>query len=531
MLRVGVDVGGTNTDAVVMDGSVLLGACKRPTTEDIESGVIEAITNVLRDSGRAPSQLDAVMIGTTQFTNAFVEAKRLTRVGVLRLALPASTAVPPFSGWPQALQARVDGGGHIVHGGYEFDGREISPLDEDEIRAVAEEFGRKGLTSIAISCAFAPINDAMEARAAKIVQSIIPAARVSLSSAFGRMGLIERENAAAMNASLADLASKVMGSFRQALLNLEITAPLFISQNDGTLMSSQMAERNPVMTFASGPTNSMRGAAFLTGLSEAIVVDIGGTTSDIGSLMQGFPRESSLAVDIGGVRTNFRTPDILSIGLGGGSLVTLDAATGEASVGPSSVGHRIREAALIFGGGTLTATDIAVASGWADIGDRSRVGALDRTLVAAAAEEIDRLLSEGIDRIKVESAGVPLVLVGGGSVLVRAAPKGVSQLHVPQNADVANAIGAAIAQVSGEVDHLFDFSEQSRDQALNSARQMADARAIEAGADPASIVLVDVEELPLSYLPGNRVRVRAKVVGDLALSGSTPAPTAHEVMA
>lgn len=515
MLRIGVDVGGTNTDAVVMSGTRLLSATKRPTTADIEQGVIDAIQSVLSDADLGASDLNGVMIGTTQFTNAFVEAKRLTPIGVLRLALPATTAVPPFSGWPEALRRPVDGGCYILHGGYQFDGREISPMDETEVRAAARQFRRDGLRSVAISCAFAPINVTMEQRAAAIVAEEVPEVSISLSSAFGRIGLLERENAASMNASLAELARQVVGSFRAALLRLGIKAPLFLSQNDGTLMTSEMAMRHPVMTFASGPTNSMRGAAFLTGLAEAIVVDIGGTTSDIGSLVRGFPRESSLAVDIGGVRTNFRTPDILSLGLGGGSLVVADG-DGPPKIGPASVGHRIREASLAFGGDTLTATDIAVAAGWADLGDRARTAHLSPAMVSAAAQAISRMLADGVDRMKVAADEVPLILVGGGALLVKDPPKGVSRLLVPEHSGVANAIGAAIAQVSGEVDQLYEYSDQGREACLASARALANQRAISAGADRASLALVEIEELPLGYLPGNRVRVRAKVVGDLA---------------
>ena len=91
----------------------------------------------------------------------------------------------------------------------------------------------------------------------------------------------------------------------------------------------RFAERFPVLTFASGPTNSMRGAAFLSGVQEAIVIDVGGTTTDVGSLHKGFPRQASVAVEIGGVRTNFRMPDVFSIGLGGGSLVVEDKPSGK----------------------------------------------------------------------------------------------------------------------------------------------------------------------------------------------------------
>ena len=154
----------------------------------------------------------------------------------------------------------------------------------------------------------------------------MPGIRLSLSHEIGRIGFLERENATVMNACLVDLAFAVVSSFRRALKELKVEAPFFISQNDGTLMVPEHVEKYPVLTFASGPTNSMRGAALLAGLKEAMVVDIGGTTSDVGMLIRGFPREAAVSVDIGGVRTNFRMPDVLAIGLGGGSLVREDGA-------------------------------------------------------------------------------------------------------------------------------------------------------------------------------------------------------------
>ena len=145
-------------------------------------------------------------------------------------------------------------------------------------------------------------------------------------------------------------------------------------------MSAEAVEHYPVLTFASGPTNSMRGAAYLSGAKDAIVVDIGGTTTDIGVLTNGFPRESAIASDVGGVRTNFRMPDIIALGLGGGSLIH----GGEPlTVGPDSLGYRLREQSLVFGGNTLTATDIAVAAGQADIGERSRLDGVSREVIEA----------------------------------------------------------------------------------------------------------------------------------------------------
>ena len=112
-------------------------------------------------------------------------------------------------------------------------------------------------------------------------------------------------------------------------------------------MSLTYAKQFPILTIACGPTNSIRGASYLAGLKDAVVLDVGGTTSDIGVLVDGFPRESSLAVDVGGVRTNFRMPDIVSIGVGGGSLVR-EQPDGSVTVGPDSVGYRITQEALVF---------------------------------------------------------------------------------------------------------------------------------------------------------------------------------------
>jgi N-methylhydantoinase A/oxoprolinase/acetone carboxylase beta subunit len=208
-------------------------------------------------------------------------------------------------------------------------------------------------------------------------------------------------------------------------------------------------------------------------------------------------------------------PDLLSIGLGGGSLVTI--AAGKVRVGPQSVGYRIASEALVFGGSQLTATDIAVAAGHADIGDRGRVAKLDRALVDAAVDEIHRLAEDALDRMKTNSNAVPLVLVGGGSVLIHRDLKGTSQVTVPPQAGVANAIGAAIAQVSGAVDRVFSYETLGRDASIAQARDEATRNAVAAGASADTVQITEVDELPMQYLPGQAVRVRVKAVGDLVM--------------
>ena len=252
-MRIGVDVGGTNTDAVLMDGATVAASIKTPTTADVGAGVVAAIRGVLAQSATAPETVTAVMIGTTQFTNAIVERRRLVPVAIVRLALPATESLDPLIDWPRDLADTIGRNVYMAKGGYEVDGREISPLDEADIACIARDIAARDLHSVAVSSVFAPLNGAQEKRAAEIIRAEHPDAQITLSSEIGRVGLIERENAAVMNAALVSLSAKVVGSFREALKELEIDAPFFISQNDGTLMSAAYVERYPVLTFASGP--------------------------------------------------------------------------------------------------------------------------------------------------------------------------------------------------------------------------------------------------------------------------------------
>ncbi|WP_343521255.1 hydantoinase/oxoprolinase family protein [Sphingomonas sp.] len=523
-MRIGVDVGGTNTDAVLMDGNAILASTKQPTTADVSSGVAAAIAAVLAQGGIAAQAVRSVMVGTTHFTNALVERQRLEPVGVLRLASPSGEALPPLTGWPSDLAACVNGEIFLLPGGYEVDGREIAPFDAAQVRAAAAVLKARGIKAAAITSAFAPVNATMEEQAAAIVRAVHPDAVVTRSNAIGRIGFVERENAAILNAALSTLAASVIASFERALRDLGIAAPLYISQNDGTLISATHAAAHPVLTIGSGPTNSMRGAAFLTGVQDAIVMDVGGTTTDIGVLANGFPRESAVAVDIGGVRTNFRMPDILAIGLGGGTRVHLDPGLytartlqGDAlRVGPDSVGYRIVEEAMLFGGDTLTASDVAVAAGKAAFGDRGKLPAISPATIATMWDRFQAILEDGVDRMKTTRGDVTILAVGGGNFLIADTLKGAAKVVRPPHAAVANAVGAAIAQVGAQVEQIVAYDRTPRAIAIEQMRADVTARVAAAGGDPETIQIVEVDEVFLSYLPGRAAQLRVRAVGDLA---------------
>ena len=513
-MRIGIDVGGTNTDAVLMDGKTVKGATKTPTTPDVTAGIVTALNNLIQQTHLTTADIQAVMLGTTHFTNAVVERKHLSPTACIRIALPATAALPPMCDWPDDLRSSLGNHYYLVHGGFEFDGRPITAFEPEEVREAARQIADLGITAVAISCVFSPINTELEERAAEIVREVIPNARITLSTAIGRLGLLERENAAIINACLGAVAERTVAGFEAALKQMHIAAPFYLSQNDGTLMSASFAEKYPVLTFASGPTNSMRGAAFLSGLKNALVIDVGGTTSDVGMLQQGFPRVASQAVDIGGVRTNFRMPDVYSFGLGGGSLVQTDPL----KIGPQSVGYELTTKGLIFGGDILTTTDIVVAAGLQDIGERRRVSHIRPDLAHRVLDRIGEMVNNSIDRMKTSAELVPVISVGGGSILITRPIAGASEIVQPEHYACANAIGAAIAQVGGEVDRIFSLVTLSREEVLRQAKEEATHKAVAAGANPATVEIVDVEEVPLAYLPGNAIRIMVKAVGDLAMS-------------
>jgi N-methylhydantoinase A/oxoprolinase/acetone carboxylase beta subunit len=515
-LRLGIDVGGTNTDAVVLDErNRLLAKGKTPTTEDVTSGIQNALQLVLEALDAPAGQIGYAMLGTTHCTNAIAERKGLARIGIIRIAKPATLAIEPLMGWPPELVGRIGGRSFIVQGGHEYDGRELMPLGEDEVRQAAKSLREDGVPSIAISGTFSPVNAAHEDRAAEIVREVYPDAFLTLSHQIGSIGLLERENAAVLNAAVIAVARRAVRGFEAALRAQDVRARLFLTQNDGTLMSAEYALNYPVLTIASGPTNSLRGAAFLSERKDAIVVDVGGTTTDVGILVSGFPRQSGVSVEIGGVKTNFRMPDLVSIGLGGGSLIRQK--DGRVVVGPESVGYRITKEAMIFGGNTLTMTDVCVGLGQYALGNGDAVRGLERSVLEDASRRATEMAEETIDRLKTSAEPIPVILVGGGSIILPNSLRGASDVFRPENFDVANAIGAAIAQVGGEVDRIFSLEKLTRDEALAQARDLVRNEAIRAGADPTTVELVELEEIPLAYLPGNAVRTRAKAVGNLAL--------------
>ena len=519
-LRIGVDVGGTNTDAVVIDDTgEVLAAVKVATTPDPIDGIGAALDDALAGIDRAG--VSKAMLGTTHPANAIIQRRGLDRVAVLRLAAPSSLGVRPGAAWPDDIREVVIGTAAITEGGNEYNGAEIAALDTDAVRRLAAAAVAANCRSIAVTAAFSPATSEHEIRARDILHAELGADfPVSLSHEIGSLGLLERENATILNAALLSVATSIVSGFEETLAGHDLDIDAYLTQNDGTLMMATEAGRYPVLTLGSGPTNSMRGACALAGVNDAIVIDVGGTSADAGILVDGFPRQSSAAVEVGGVRTNFRMPDLISMGLGGGTIVRNGAVGGTGNglrIGPDSVGYAVATDAICVGGGVLTLSDVSLAAGrMTGFGDPDLVRGVDADLVSASLAWVDEQVPVMSDRMKSTRAALPLLAVGGGAHLIPDEIAGVSEVIRPRHQSVANAYGAGIAEASGSVDRVYGYDASSREECLDDARSLAANAAVRAGADADRVRITTVTEVPMTYVPGGGCRVMVKAAGPLA---------------
>jgi len=456
-LRVGIDARRGDTAAVLMDGRRVVSTVKTSSTADIIGGIADALDALMRDGRVAPTTIAAVMIGTSHFADAFAE-RRIAPVACVRLGLPTTAALPPMVDWPDDARAALRGRWYLAHGGHEVDGRVLSRIDAIELRSIAADIGAHGVRAVALSAVFSPLTPVSEEQAAAILRPALPRADVTLSHQVGGLGLLERENATIINASLRDYARATVAGLREELGRLGLVAALYFTGNDGTLMTAESAEHYPVLTFSAEKANSIRGVVSLTDLRDGVVMDVGGTTTDVGVLVRGFPRETEGLAMVGGVRTSVRMPDVRTFAFGSESVMS------------------------------------------------DRVGAA---------------LCRAVDRARGGDIHLPVVMVGGGASLFRTLLSGY-EVIVPEQHAVANAVGAATAPISGDVDRIVSLEGVSRQEIIAHAVSDAVARAIMSGAHARTVQIVSTDEAPLAYLPGNFIRVRVKAIGELA------AGVAHE---
>lgn len=542
---------GTNTDAVLisLDPVSILASHKAPTTADITTGITNAVQAVIDSYGAHPSSIACVIIGTTHFLNAVIQRSvALKPVSVVRLCGGPEQGfgrdLPPFVDFPPDLRAKIESRSCFCHGGYQISGEEISPLDEAEIRDVAKQLAEAQSSNIVISGMYAPMDATQEIQAKKILLGILKQTkshhskiRITMSHEISQLGFLSRENAAILNATLRPLAEKTIRGFQKAVKEIFKNEPctLYLTQNDGSVLRAIEAVDLPIRTFNSGPTNSIRGGEFLwrAAMQEEdgagskredalVVVDIGGTTSDSGLLLaNGLPMMSSLTSFVGGVRTNFALPAVESIGLGGGSVVR-ETDGGDVIIGPDSVALDLLSKARLFGGETLTTSDVAVAADkginpFASAGgDPARLSDISEDTIRKAGDTARRMLEELIDRTKIQKGPVDVLIVGGGSLIIDASQSfsGVRAIRTVNGGEVANAVGAAISRVSVVVDTVVDTSNQTVKQAQDKVSALAIEKVVVQGAQEGTVEVAEVSILPIQYAD-SKARIVTRAIGEL----------------
>lgn len=508
---VGVDIGGTNTDAVLVDDKKnVISAAKTTSTHDISVGFATVLKNLIEQTTIQPDQIHNVFIGTTHATNAILQKNDLFRVGVIRIAGQKPQNLPVAYSWPLDLKEAIIGGVETVSGGWECHGGPLTLPCKNEIRGAIERLLEKQIDSIAIVGVFSPLNGEQEKLVLDLIQEIAGNDfSVSLSHEVGGIGFIERENSTILNASLKRVMQQGFCSLQAACQNLKLTCPLMVTQNDGSLIDIEHAINYPVLTISAGPTNSFIGGVRLAGLENAIVVDIGGTSTDVGLVRNGFPIRSLNKSNIGGVSLNFPMPDVLSVALGGGSIIRFNA--NKPLIGPTSVAKSLTSQALCFGGNELTLTDVALVMGHLEIKESqpARVS-VDRTQGSIIFDQVKQKLNDLIIKIRGEDKNLPIIFVGGGSALLPFCFF-TGEYQVPSFFNVANAYGAALSEISGTVDTV--VSLQNRVEVLNKLYSQAQQKALDQGAIAATLRLVDQQIIPYSYVPNQIARVIVRYCG------------------
>ncbi|KAK6221902.1 hypothetical protein LQW54_001122 [Pestalotiopsis sp. IQ-011] len=487
MYVIGVDVGGTNTDAVLMRGNDILAWHKSPTTTDVGGGVSTVIQQVLNETGVPLNEISTVKIGTTQFLNASLErdGRKIDRVAVIRLSGPYTRSVAPF-----------------------LNGKDIYPWSKAQLVQEAQTIKDQKITSVVLVGVNSPYFPEQEDEAAVFLSKELGSGfDVSCSHHLGNAGFLERENTAILNASIRRFAASMIGGLAQAINQIIPRAKLYMTLNDGTISQASYAAHYPLKCFASGPTNSARGAAFIGmetlgrlgkpngDYSDLLVIDVGGTTTDVCSLLSnGYPKQSAAFVRIAGVKTNLSVPQIHSIALGGGSIVRQhpDGTT----VGPDSVGAGELTESLAVGGKIFTAADLSKLTT-----ERMLELNISNEACYKARQMVKEMIERAVEFTKTKPVDAAVILVGGGSFILPDAEqlKGVSTLTRPKYYEVANAVGAAIAKVSGRVDRLVTPTQQSVNSLVEEGKREAIRLCCEAGGRAETAEIVDLEIIPEAY--------------------------------
>lgn len=307
-LGLGIDTGGTYTDAVLIDlesNSIISKAKALTTRDDLSVGIRNSMKLFDRSLLKKVSM---VSLSSTLATNSVVEGKGC-RVGVISVGRDFDSSI-------------VADESITISGGHDLNGADLNPLDIDSAEKFMNSIKNK-VDSIAITSYLSVRNPEHELILKDLASKILNLPVVCGHELSSSLGFNERTITSVMNARLIPIIKELISSMKSAMVEYDINAPLMIVKGDGSLMNDEIAVERPVETVLSGPAASMIGAKTLTGLNDAIVMDMGGTTTDIGILRNGQPRLEKEGAMIGGKRTRVLAAEIYTSGIGGDSRIVV----------------------------------------------------------------------------------------------------------------------------------------------------------------------------------------------------------------
>ncbi len=326
-IKLGIDTGGTYTDAVLFDDDlgVVRSAKSLTTKHDLSMGIGKATRKVL--DGQNPNTIDLVSVSTTLATNAIVEQHGapacLVMIGFGEEALERGGLGKVIGKDPVAF----------IEGGHRAQGHRLAPLDREALMKVAQEYGDK-VSAFAIAARFAVRNPAHENEAKEFLRDFTGKPVTCSHELAADLDAPRRALTAVLNARLIFLLQQLVDAVQNLLDEEKVTAPLMVVQGDGSLITAEMALSRPVETILSGPAASLVGAQYLANEKDMIVSDMGGTTSDVAVLRDGRPVLDESGAVVGGFRTMVRAVSVRTYGLGGDSEIRWDTALKDLVAGP-----------------------------------------------------------------------------------------------------------------------------------------------------------------------------------------------------
>ena len=376
--RLGVDVGGTFTDLLLFDDATGNSwRTKTPSTpHDSSEGILNGVEDICNDAGISPKDIEVFLHGTTVATNAVLEGKGarvglITTQGYRQIMQIARSFVPGgLAGWivwpkPEPL-ARLEDTVEI-NGRMDAFGREVRPIDDDNIRAALVYLKKQGVEALTVSLINAYLNGAHELRVAELAEEILPGIPISLSHVvLPEMQEYERTLTTVANAAVRPVVGRYVRSLRDKLQKVEMSGRLSLLRSDGGLMSSQKSEEHPVALLMSGPAGGVTGALWVAknaGLDNILTLDVGGTSTDVALIEHGEPRRVR-TTEVGHLSVRASSLDVKTVGAGGGSIAYVPELTGALRVGPQSAGAVPGPVAYGKGGTEPTVTDANVVLGY-----------------------------------------------------------------------------------------------------------------------------------------------------------------------